>query len=174
MKIIKLVAISLLFSWQPVFATAPIPLGEIEVKLDVTAQPRIEVEKPTGGWYSSIKLMNNPDNLSLFQAEVPVTVKLRRQDGFKLSVKAPLILGQETKAAHSVQHVFSPARIRWGKDRANLKLLSTTPEVFTINHGSAGLTSTDYLLHISALAPTGQGTAGKYHGQLTLIFETNS
>ena len=174
MKIIKIVAIFLLFSWQPVSATVPIPLGEIEVKLDVTTQPRIEVEKPTGGWYNSIKLINNPDNLSLFQAEVPVTVKLRRQNGFKLSVKEPLILGKETKAAYSAQHVFSPAKISWGKDRANLKLISVTPETFIVNDDTAGLTSADYLLHISALAPTGQGTAGKYHGQLTLIFETNS
>ncbi|AVX40015.1 fimbrial protein [Yersinia massiliensis] len=174
MKIMKIGTLFLLFFWQPVLAVVPIQLGEIEVKLDVTAQPRIEIEKPTGGWYHNIKLSHNPENIRLFQAEVPVRVKLRRQDGFKVSIKAPLILRQETKLAHSSQHLFSPAKISWGKDRANIKLLSTTPEVFTVNNGTASLTSADYLLHISALAPSGQGTAGKYHGKLTLIFETNS
>ncbi|CRY56024.1 MULTISPECIES: hypothetical protein [Yersinia] len=174
MKIMKIGTLFLLFFWQPVLAVVPIQLGEIEVKLDVTAKPRIEIEKPTGGWYNHIKLSHHPENIRLFQAEVPVRVKLRRQDGFKVSIKAPLILCQETKTAHSAQHFFSPAKISWGKDRANLKLLSVTPEVFTINKGSAGQTMTDYLLHISALAPNGQDIAGKYHGQLTLIFETNS
>lgn len=174
MNIIKLVAISLLLFWRPVSATVPIPLGDVEVKLEVTAQPKIEIEKPTGGWYNNIKLNNSPESPSLFQAEVPVTVKLRRQEGFSVSIKAPLILSRDTGTAHSVPPVFSPAEVKWGKERTNLRPLSTTPAIFTVDNGSTSQTSTDYLLHISALAPSGRDIAGEYHGQLTLIFETNS
>ncbi|CQD38390.1 hypothetical protein [Yersinia mollaretii] len=177
MNIIKIVAISLLLLWRPVSATVPIPLGNIEVKLEVTAQPKIEIEKPTGGWYNNIKLNNSPESPSLFQAEVPVTIKLRRQEGFSVSIQTPLILSRETGDIHSVPPIFSPAEIKWGKERANLRPLSATPEIFTVDtvdNGNTSQTSTDYLLHISALAPSGRDIAGKYHGQLTLIFETNS
>lgn len=174
MNIIKIVAISLLLCWQPASATVPIPLGDIEVKLEVTAQPKMEIEKPTGGWYNNIKLNNSPESPSLFQAEVPVTVKLRRQEGFRVSIQNPLILSREAGGAHSVPPVFSPAVVKWGKERASLQPLSTTPVIFTVDNGNTSQTSTDYLLHISALAPSGRDISGEYHGQLTLIFETNS
>ncbi|WP_145590862.1 fimbrial protein [Yersinia aleksiciae] len=177
MNMIKIVAISQLLFWQAASATLPIPLGSIDVKLEVTAQPRIEIKKPGGArndWYDNIKLNNSPENLSLFQVEVPVNITLRRQEGFRVSVKNPLILSRVTGAAHQVQPAFSPATVSWGRDHTNLKPLSATPEIFTVEKGAVGQTSTDYLLHISALAPSGQDIAGKYHGQLTLIFETNS
>ncbi|EEQ03333.1 hypothetical protein yrohd0001_9800 [Yersinia rohdei ATCC 43380] len=69
---------------------------------------------------------------------------------------------------------FSPAQVYWGENRTNLRQLSAIPEIFTVGKSATNLTSTDYILHISALAPSGRGSAGKYHGQLTLIFETNS
>lgn len=177
MKIITIVAISLLLLCQVASATAPIPLGSIDVKLDVTAPEKIEIENPTGGgWYSNIKLENTPENRSLFQAEVPVRVKLRRAESFTISVKTPLILTRETSAAHSVALAFLPAEVKWGR-AGHLQPLAAIPQKFTVDKGTTSQTSqnsADYLLHISALAPDGQDTAGKYQGQLTLIFEINS
>ncbi|CNF64111.1 alpha-related fimbriae minor subunit 2 [Yersinia bercovieri] len=174
MKIITIVAISLLLLCQVASATAPIPLGSIDVKLDVTAPERIEIENPTGGgWYSNIKLENTPENRSLFQAEVPVRVKLRQAESFTISVKTPLILTRETSAAHSVALAFLPAEVKWGR-AGHLQPLAAIPQKFTVDKGTTSQNSADYLLHISALAPDGQDTAGKYQGQLTLIFEINS
>ncbi|WP_025379873.1 hypothetical protein [Yersinia hibernica] len=172
MNMIKIAAILLLFPWQAVSAGIPTPLGNIDVTLEVTAQPRIEVEKPQGGWYSSIKLNPRLDNHRVYQSEIPITVKLRRQEGFRISVKNPLVLIRQTNDSAAL--AFSPAEIRWGQDRATLRPLSTTPETFTVNSGKNNLMSTDYLLQISALAPSGPNISGKYSGQLTLIFETNS
>ncbi|WP_145583743.1 fimbrial protein [Yersinia thracica] len=170
MNMIRIAAILLLFPLQAAAEGIPIPLGDIYIQLEVTAQPRIEVEKPQGGWYSSIKLDNSEENQSLFQAKVPVTVKLRRQDGFKIAIKDQLILIHQNKP----ELTFSPAKVSWGKDQGNLSLLSNIPQVFTVNKGTASQTKNDYILHVSALAPTEKNTVGKYHGQLTLIFETNS
>ena len=152
-----------------------IPLGDINVALEVTTQPKIEVEKPTGGWYKSIKLISNPENHSLYQAEVPVTIKLRRQESYRISVKNPLILVRHPDVVYSSAQQFSPAEISWGTDRANMRTLPTaTPVTFTVRQATTSQTSTDYLLQISAQAPNGSDIAGKYHGQLTLLFETNS
>lgn len=172
MNTIKMAIIFLLLSWQ--VCSAAVPLGNIDVKLEVTAQPRIEVEKPQGGWYRSIKLHNSPDNHALFQAEVPVAVTLRRQEGYQISIKNPLILTRQTDAFSSVKHVFSPAEVRWGRDHTDLRLLSAVPEPFRVANQTASRTTTDYVLHISAQAPAGEDVAGKYHGQLTLVFEINS
>ncbi|WP_208787089.1 fimbrial protein [Yersinia canariae] len=174
MNMIKIAAILLFLPWYAASAGTPILLGDIDVKLEVTAQPRIEVEKPQGGWYTSIKLHSRLDNHKIYQSEVPITVKLRRQDGFRVSVKNPLVLIRQTNDAGASRVAFSPAEIRWGQDRATLRPLSATPETFTVNSGKSNLISTDYILQISALAPSGQDIAGKYYGQLTLIFETNS
>lgn len=172
MNIIKIVALSLLLPSQA--RADSIPLGNIDVRLEVTAHPRIEVEKPQGGWYSSIKLESSPENHLLYQKELPVVVKLRRQEGFRISVKNPLILARHSTVLTGADQAFSPAQVRWGTDRANLRVLSAIPETFNITQGRTRQTSTDYILHISALAPSGPNSAGKYHGQLTLIFETNS
>jgi hypothetical protein len=171
MNMIKIATLSLLlFPWQ--VNSAPILLGNIAVELEVTAKPKIEIEKPGGGWYKSIKLDNSPENYSLFQAEVPVTVKLRKQDGYRVSIKNALILKRQTNAPGSEERTFSPAEIRWGSDTANLRLLSTDPETFMVTPGTTS--PTNYLLRISALAPNGEYNAGEYYGQLTLIFENNA
>lgn len=171
---IKIVAILLLLPWQAISAGIPILLGDIDVKLDVTAQPRIEVEKPQGGWYDSIKLQPSLGNHKVYQSEVPVTVKLRRQEGFRVSVKNSLILIRQSNNSGAPEVAFSPAEIRWGRDHTTLQPLSTIPEIFIIDKGTTHSAGTDYILQISALAPNGPDIAGKYYGQLTLIFETNS
>ncbi|MGP6381159.1 fimbrial protein [Yersinia bercovieri] len=172
---ITIVAISLLLLCQVASATAPIPLGSIDVKLDVTAPEKIEIENPKGGgWYNNIKLENTPENPSLFQAEVPVRVKLRRAESFTISVKTPLILTRETSAAHSAPLAFSPAKVSWGRRGHLQPLVAATPQEFVVGKSTTSQNSADYLLHISALAPDGQDTAGKYQGKLTLIFEINS
>ncbi|WP_050127133.1 hypothetical protein [Yersinia enterocolitica] len=174
MNMIKIAAILLLLPWQVAAEGISIPLGDIDVKLEVTAQPRIEVEKPQGGWYDSIKLNPSLENHKVYQSEVPVTVKLRRQEGFRVSVKNPLVLTRQTDNSGAPEAAFSPAEIRWGRDRATLQLLSAIPEIFIIDKGTTHSVGTDYILQISALAPNGPDITGKYYGQLTLIFETNS
>ncbi|MBW5813499.1 fimbrial protein [Yersinia kristensenii] len=174
MNMIKIAAILLLLPWQAASEGIPIHLGDIEVKLDVTAQPIIEVEKPQGGWYDNIKLHPSLENHKIYQSEVPITVKLRRQEGFRISVKNPLILIRQTNNSGAPEVAFSPAEIRWGRDRATLRPLSAIPEIFIMDKRTTHLVGTDYILQISALAPNGPDIAGKYHGQLTLIFETNS
>lgn len=167
--------IALILFLLPLLAKADvIPLGDIDITLEVTAQPRIEVEKPQGGWYSSIKLRNNPENPSIYQAEIPVTIKLRRQESYRVSVKQPLILARHSGVMYTPTQKFSPAEISWGTDHANMRPLSHKPEIFSISKNTSNQTSTDYLLQITALAPKGPDTVGKYHGQLTLLFETNS
>ncbi|EPS8494609.1 fimbrial protein [Yersinia enterocolitica] len=162
--------IALILLLLPLQARADaIPLGDINVTLEVTAQPRIEVETP-----KSINLVNSPEYGGAYSAEVPITVKLRRQESYRVSVKQPLILVRHSGAIYSPAKEFSPADISLGIDHANLRPLSQTPETFTGAKGSSSQTTTDYLLQISAQAPSGQDIAGKYHGQLTLLFETNS
>ncbi|MDA5474745.1 hypothetical protein [Yersinia kristensenii] len=174
MNMIKIAAILLLFPWQVASESIPLLLGDIDVKLDVIAQPIIEVEKPQGGWYDNIKLHPGLENHKIYQSEVPITVKLRRQEGFRISVKNPLILIRQTNNSGAPEVAFSPAEIRWGRDRTALRPLSAIPEIFIIDKGTAHSVGTDYILQISALAPDEPDIAGKYHGQLTLIFETNS
>lgn len=171
---IKIAAVLLLFPWQAASEGIPILLESIDVKLDVTAQSRIEIEKPQGGWYDSIKLNPSPENHKIYQSEVPVTVKLQRQEGFRVSIKNPLILIRQTNSSGTPEVAFSPADIRWGHDRTTLRSLSAIPEIFIIDKGMTHSVGTDYILQISALAPNGADIAGKYYGQLTLIFETNS
>lgn len=172
MNTLKIALILLILPWQ--VRADDIPLGDINVTLEVTAQPRIEVEKPQGGWYNSIKLTSDPDNYSLYQAEIPVTVKLRRQESYRVSVKQPLILARHSGLMYTPAQEFSPAKISWGTDHANMRSLSHKPEIFSTGKNTSSQTSTDYLLHISALAPNGPDIAGQYHGRLTLLFETNS
>ncbi|WP_145483744.1 fimbrial protein [Yersinia rohdei] len=174
MNIIKIAIISLFIPWQVNSAGIPVPLGNIDIKLEVTTLPRIEVEKPQGGWYTNINLNNSPDNTAIYQSEVPVIITLRQHTGFRISVKNPLILTRQTNNSGVPEITFSPAQVYWGENRTNLRQLSAIPEIFTVGKRATNLTSTDYILHISALAPSGRGSAGKYHGQLTLIFETNS
>ncbi|CNF99323.1 fimbrial protein [Yersinia frederiksenii] len=174
MNIIKILAISLFIPWQVNSAGTPVQLGNIDVKLEVTAQPRIEVERPQGGWYDSIKLDNSRDDPNIYQSEVPVTVKLRNQTGFRVSVKNPLILTRQANNVGDPELTFSPAQVYWGRNRTTLQKLTAAPETFMVDKGTSSLISTDYVLRISALAPSEPNNTGKYHGQLTLIFETNS
>ncbi|HDM8289739.1 TPA: fimbrial protein [Yersinia enterocolitica] len=167
--------IALILLLLPLQARADaIPLGDIDVTLEVTAQPRIEIEKPQGGWYHSITLTSTPENPSLYQAEVPITVKLRRLEGYRISVKKPLVLTRRSGVVYSPVKEFSPANISWGTDHASLKLLSDNPQTFTVAKSTSSQSTTDYLLQISAQAPSGLDITGKYYGQLTLLFETNS
>ncbi|OMK89834.1 fimbrial protein [Yersinia pestis subsp. microtus bv. Caucasica] len=172
MNTIKMAITLLLLSWHTCWAATP--LGDIDVKLEVTAQPRIEIEKPHGGWYENIKLHNSPENHAVYEVKAPVAVKLRRQEGYKISIKNPLILTRQSDAFSAIEQTFSPAEVRWGNTRTNLRLLSAVPESFSAPPQATRHTTTDYVLQISAKAPAGDNTAGKYHGQLTLVFEVNS
>ncbi len=48
MNIIKIAIISLFIPWQVNSTGIPVPLGNIDIKLEVTTLPRIEIEKPQG------------------------------------------------------------------------------------------------------------------------------
>lgn len=174
MNIIKILAILLFIPWQVNSAGTEIELGRIDIKLDVTALPIIEVERPIGGWYDNIKLDNSLDNPNIYQSDVPVTVKLRNQTGFRVSVKNELILTRQANNVGDPERIFSPAQVYWGKERTNLRQLTAAPETFTVDKDTSSLVSTDYILRISALAPSEPNSTGKYHGQLTLTFEVNS
>lgn len=174
MNIIKILTILLFIPWQVNSAGTEIELGRIDIKLDVTALPIIEIERPIGGWYDNIKLDNSLDNPNSYQSDVPVTVKLRNQTGFRVSIKNPLILTRQANNVGDPERTFSPAQVYWGKDRHTWQQLSATPEIFTVDKGTSNPVSTDYILRISALAPSEPNSIGKYHGQLTLIFEANS
>lgn len=173
MNIIKILAI-LFIPWQVNSAGTEIELGRIDIKLDVTALPIIEVERPIGGWYDNITLNNSQDNPDSYQPDVPVTVKLRNQTGFRVSVKNALILTRQANNIGDPERIFSPAKVYWGKEHTNLQQLSADPKTFTVDKGTSSLVSTDYILRISALAPSEPNSTGKYHGQLTLTFEANS
>ncbi|HDL7751091.1 TPA: fimbrial protein [Yersinia enterocolitica] len=163
--------IALILLLLPLQARADaIPLGDINVTLEVTAQPRIEVETP-----KSINLVNSPEYEGAYSAEVPITVKLRRQESYRVSVKQPLILARHSGAIYSPAKEFSPAAIFLiAADNHSSERLSEAPKTFNVAKTTSGQTSTSYRLQISAQAPEGPDIAGKYHGQLTLLFETNS
>ncbi|ENA3447607.1 fimbrial protein [Yersinia enterocolitica] len=164
MNTLKIALILLLLPWQVRSETEKLE-GDIHIMLEVTAQPKIDVEIP-----HSINLIRSPKNNGLYSASVPIAVTLRRQESFRVSVTQPLIL-----ARHSgVTQEFSPAEIHWGTGSANMYLLSIDPKTFNIAKTTSSQTSTDYLLQITAQAPNGPDIAGQYHGQLTLLFETNS
>ncbi|EKN3394198.1 TPA: fimbrial protein [Yersinia enterocolitica] len=168
MNTLKIALILLLLPWQ--VSADDIPLGDINVALEVTAQPKIEVETP-----SSINLISSPKNNGLYAASVPIAVTLRRQESFRVSVTQPLILTRDS----SVAQEFSPALIYFAYKvgtgiGAAKKELSETPETFNLAKTTSSQSRIDLLLNIYAQAPDGPDIAGQYHGQLTLLFETNS
>ncbi|EKN3979517.1 fimbrial protein [Yersinia enterocolitica] len=163
------IALILLLPWQ-VKADVIHLKDNIRITLEVTAQPKIEVETP-----SSINLISSPKNNGLYAASVPIAVTLRRQESFRVSVTQPLILTRDS----SVAQEFSPALIYFvykvgtGIGAAK-KELSETPETFNLAKTTSSQSRIDLLLNIYAQAPDGPDIAGQYHGQLTLLFETNS
>ncbi|WP_338657871.1 fimbrial protein [Yersinia enterocolitica] len=163
------IALILLLPWQ-VKADVIHLKDNIRITLEVTAQPKIEVETP-----SSINLISSPKNNGLYAASVPIAVTLRRQESFRVSVTQPLILTRDS----SVAQEFSPALIYFAYKvgtgiGAAKKELSETPETFNLAKTTSSQSRIDLLLNIYAQAPNGPDIAGKYHGQLTLLFETNS
>ncbi|OVZ86698.1 fimbrial protein [Yersinia frederiksenii] len=177
MNIIKILAILLFIPWQVNSAGigTEIELGRIDIKLDVTALPIIEIRRPLlGRQFDDITLNNSQNNPNIYQSDVPVTVKLSNQTAFRVSVKNELILTRQANNVGDPERVFSPAQVYWGKERTSLQQLSADPKTFTVDKGTSSLVSTDYILRISALAPSEPNSTGMYHGQLTLIIETNS
>ncbi|HHW4139875.1 TPA: fimbrial protein [Yersinia enterocolitica] len=163
------IALILLLPWQ-VKADVIHLKDNIRITLEVTAQPKIEVETP-----SSINLISSPKNNGLYAASVPIAVTLRRQESFRVSVTQPLILTRDS----SVAQEFSPALIYFACKvgtgiGAAKKELSETPETFNLAKTTSSQSRIDLLLNIYAQAPDGPDIAGQYHGQLTLLFETNS
>ncbi|WP_174848156.1 fimbrial protein [Yersinia artesiana] len=149
-----------------------IPLGDINVALEVTAQPRIEVETPR-----SINLISSPKNNGLYLASVPIAVTLRRQESFRVSVKQPLTLTRDTGVVQEFYpatiYLVYPVAAGTGIGAAKREL-SQMPETFNVAKATSSHPRTDLLLNIYARAPEGPDIAGQYHGQLTLLFETNS
>ncbi|HEB0978521.1 TPA: fimbrial protein, partial [Yersinia enterocolitica] len=93
----------------------------------------------------------------------------------RVSVTQPLILTRDS----SVAQEFSPALIYFAYKvgtgiGAAKKELSETPETFNLAKTTSSQSRIDLLLNIYAQAPDGPDIAGQYHGQLTLLFETNS
>ncbi|CNF57333.1 alpha-related fimbriae minor subunit 2 [Yersinia enterocolitica] len=163
------IALILLLPWQ-VKADVIHLKDNIRITLEVTAQPKIEVETP-----SSINLISSPKNNGLYAASVPIAVTLRRQESFRVSVTQPLILTRDS----SVAQEFSPALIYFAYKvgtgiGAAKKELSETPETFNLAKTTSSQSRIDLLLNIYAQAPDGPDIAGQYHSQLTLLFETNS
>ncbi|EKN4764081.1 fimbrial protein [Yersinia enterocolitica] len=163
------IALILLLPWQ-VKADVIHLKDNIRITLEVTAQPKIEVETS-----SSINLISSPKNNGLYAASVPIAVTLRRQESFRVSVTQPLILTRDS----SVAQEFSPALIYFAYKvgtgiGAAKKELSETPETFNLAKTTSSQSRIDLLLNIYAQAPDGPDIAGQYHGQLTLLFETNS
>ncbi|EPE4190076.1 fimbrial protein [Yersinia enterocolitica] len=163
------IALILLLPWQ-VKADVIHLKDNIRITLEVTAQPKIEVETP-----SSINLISSPKNNGLYAASVPIAVTLRRQESFRVLVTQPLILTRDS----SVAQEFSPALIYFAYKvgtgiGAAKKELSETPETFNLAKTTSSQSRIDLLLNIYAQAPDGPDIAGQYHGQLTLLFETNS
>lgn len=180
MNILKIALILLLLPGQ--VRADDIPLGDINVTLEVTAQPRIEVETP-----KSINLMplRGSHNNGLYSANnIPIYITLRQQESFRVSIKQPLILTRGSDAAQA----FYPAAIylvymvgAGTSIGAAKRELSEMPETFNVADTTLdkirtdySLTRTRFLLNIYAKAPEGPDIAGQYHGQLTLLFETNS
>ncbi|HDL7019313.1 fimbrial protein [Yersinia enterocolitica] len=162
------IALVLLLPWQ-VKADVIHLKDNIRITLEVTAQPKIEVETP-----SSINLISSPKNNGLYAASVPIAVTLRRQESFRVSVTQPLILTRDSGAAQE----FYPAAIYLvymvtGIGAAKREL-SEMPETFNLAKTTSSQSRIDLLLNIYAQAPDGPDIAGQYHGQLTLLFETNS
>ncbi|CNJ60423.1 TPA: fimbrial protein [Yersinia enterocolitica] len=162
------IALILLLPWQ-VKADVIHLKDNIRITLEVTAQPKIEVETP-----SSINLISSPKNNGLYAASVPIAVTLRRQESFRVSVTQPLILTRDSGAAQE----FYPAAIYLvymvtGIGAAKREL-SEMPETFNLAKTTSSQSRIDLLLNIYAQAPDGPDIAGQYHGQLTLLFETNS
>ncbi|MCG9176951.1 fimbrial protein [Yersinia enterocolitica] len=162
------IALILLLPWQ-VKADVIHLKNNIRITLEVTAQPKIEVETP-----SSINLISSPKNNGLYAASVPIAVTLRRQESFRVSVTQPLILTRDSGAAQE----FYPAAIYLvymvtGIGAAKREL-SEMPETFNLAKTTSSQSRIDLLLNIYAQAPDGPDIAGQYHGQLTLLFETNS
>ncbi|HHH1142865.1 fimbrial protein [Yersinia enterocolitica] len=169
MNTLKIALILLLLPWQ-VKADVIHLKDNIRITLEVTAQPKIEVETP-----SSINLISSPKNNRLYLASVPIAVTLRRQESFRISVTQPLILTRDSGVAQE----FSPALIylvyKVGTGRgATIRKLSEMPETFNLAQATSSQSKINPLLNIYALAPDGPDIAGQYHGQLTLLFETNS
>ncbi|EKN4074461.1 fimbrial protein [Yersinia enterocolitica] len=162
------IALILLLPWQ-VKADVIHLKDNIRITLEVTAQPKIEVETP-----SSINLISSPKNNGLYAASAPIAVTLRRQESFRVSVTQPLILTRDSGAAQE----FYPAAIYLvymvtGIGAAKREL-SEMPETFNLAKTTSSQSRIDLLLNIYAQAPDGPDIAGQYHGQLTLLFETNS
>ncbi|EOA2987898.1 fimbrial protein [Yersinia enterocolitica] len=168
MNTLKIALILLILPWQ-VKADVIHLKDNIRITLEVTAQPKIEVETP-----SSINLISSPKNNGLYAASVPIAVTLRRQESFRVSVTQPLILTRDSGAAQE----FYPAAIYLvymvtGIGAAKREL-SEMPETFNLAKTTSSQSRIDLLLNIYAQAPDGPDIAGQYHGQLTLLFETNS
>ncbi|CCQ38643.1 fimbrial protein [Yersinia enterocolitica] len=162
------IALILLLPWQ-VKADVIHLKDNIRITLEVTAQPKIEVETP-----SSINLISSPKNNGLYAASVPIAVTLRRQESFRVSVTQPLILTRDSGAAQefylaAIYLVYMVTGIGAAK-----RELSEMPETFNLAKTTSSQSRIDLLLNIYAQAPDGPDIAGQYHGQLTLLFETNS
>lgn len=159
-----------LLFWNGVIGAATIPLGGIPLNITLTNLPQITVEKPGGGWYNQLTLSNSAgSDITRYQAQALIQVKIRNDRHFMVSLVNPLVLSHATNTSLT----FSTELVGFGSSVTTLQALSATPMNFS-NSALVGDTSIgNYLLSVSARQPTGEwgNISGNYQGQLVLLFE---
>ncbi|CAM3349455.1 MULTISPECIES: fimbrial protein [Yersinia] len=164
----------------PAIAANPIPIGDIDVSVEITEQPKIIIEKCNGERLNNISLKRSlkPEK-RIYHAQTCVAVKVRRVKGgggFRVWQQQPLIL-QKSQNKDGANKAFSPAEVRWGDYSASLQIIpdeKSPPLIFYPTNRFGGWNTDTYTLDISAKPPVGSHTAGLYQGVLSLIFETES
>lgn len=166
---IRFIFIFIITTWC-VFSFANEQLGNIPVKIQITNLPKITVEKPGGGWYDIIELDNNKGiDTRIYQANIPIQVKIRNEVKFKVLLVDEFILSNESNPLLN----FTIESISFGTNQNLAKELSLTPTSFE-NPALVGEESVgNYSLNIIARQPEGKidSIGGKYIGKLMLLFE---
>lgn len=164
----------------PAIAANPIPIGDIDVSVEITEQPKIIIETCREGPLNNISLKRSLiQGKKIYHAQTCVAVKIRRVKGgggFRVWQQQPLIL-HPPKNKGGANKAFSPAEVRWGDNAASLQIIpdeKSPPLIFYPINRFGGWNTDSYTLDISAKPPVGSHNAGLYQGVLTLIFEAES
>ncbi|WP_154667020.1 hypothetical protein [Chania multitudinisentens] len=170
MKVWQQVMAALLLLSGSAVQAAETALGGVPITVTLTNLPKITVEKPGGGWYDILTLSNSAgSDVTRYQVQVPVEVKIRNERDFMVSLTQPLLLTHATKPALT----FTTEEVSFGSNTSTLKPLSATPVDFS-NTLQVGDTSTgSYLLSVKTRQPLGVlgEVSGNYQGKLVLLFE---
>lgn len=166
--------------WQQVMAVALLltgitanaadtPLKGVPITITLTNDPQITVQKPGGGWYDTLALINAGSDMSLYQAQIPVEVNIRNGSNFRVSLVGLINLAHESKPGL----VFTHEKVSFGASATTLQVLSTTPIDFSNTTIGGGGSTGLYVLSVSAREPAGvrDNISGNYVGVLVLLFE---